>query len=66
VKGTVTGKYKQFVENCFKLLPRQALHAKTLGFIHPTTKEFMQFDSKLPDDMQAVLDKWERYVGEEK
>jgi len=65
VKGTVTGKYKQFVENCFNLLPRQALHAKTLGIIHPTTKEFMQFDSELPADMQAVLNKWERYVGSE-
>jgi 23S rRNA pseudouridine1911/1915/1917 synthase len=66
VKGIVTAKYKQFIENCFNLLPRQALHAKTLGFIHPITKEKMQFDSELPADMQAVLAKWERYVGEEK
>ena len=62
LKGTVFTKYRQFVDNCFKLIPRQALHAKTLGFIHPDTQQFMQFDSELPDDFKAVLEKWENYV----
>ncbi len=62
VKGTVFSKYKQFVENCFKTIPRQALHAKTLGFVHPATKKFMQFDSELPADFKNVMDKWENYV----
>jgi 23S rRNA pseudouridine1911/1915/1917 synthase len=62
VKGTVFTKYKQFVENCFKLMPRQALHAKTLGFIHPETGKYLQFDSPLPEDFVAVLEKWENYV----
>lgn len=66
VKGTVFTKYKQFVQNCFKIIPRQALHAKTLGFIHPTTKKYMQFDSELPDDLQQVIEKWERYVNDVK
>lgn len=63
LKGTVFTKYKQFVENSFKILPRQALHAKTLGFEHPDTGKKMEFDSNLPDDMLQVLDKWERYVA---
>ncbi len=62
VKGTVFTKYKQFVDNCFKIIPRQALHAKTLGFIHPATKKFIQFDSELPDDFKEVIEKWEHYV----
>jgi 23S rRNA pseudouridine1911/1915/1917 synthase len=62
VKGTVFTKYKQFVQNCFKIMPRQALHAKTLGFIHPVTGKKMQFDSELPDDFKNVLEKWEKYV----
>lgn len=62
LKGTKFSKYKAFVENCFKIMPRQALHAKSLGFIHPVSKEFMQFESELPEDFKAVLDKWERYV----
>ena len=62
LKGTVFSKYKQFVDNCFKVIPRQALHAKTLGFIHPVTNEFMQFDSDLPADFKDVLEKWENYV----
>ncbi|HLT74674.1 MAG TPA: pseudouridine synthase, partial [Ohtaekwangia sp.] len=62
LKGTTFSKYKQFVDNCFKLLPRQALHAKTLGFIHPITKKRMEFDSELPEDIKAVLEKWENYV----
>jgi 23S rRNA pseudouridine1911/1915/1917 synthase len=61
LKGTTFSKYKQFVENCFKLLPRQALHAKTLGFEHPTTGEFMRFDSELPNDMQQCIEKWRMY-----
>jgi 23S rRNA pseudouridine1911/1915/1917 synthase len=62
LKGTVFSKYKQFVDNCFKVIPRQALHAKTLGFIHPSTNDFMQFDSDLPADFKEVLEKWENYV----
>ena len=63
LKGTTFTKYKQFVENCFKLLPRQALHAKTLGFTHPKTGKFMQFDSELPEDFQSCINKWENYVA---
>jgi 23S rRNA pseudouridine1911/1915/1917 synthase len=62
VKGTTFSKYKAFVENCFKVIPRQALHAKSLGFVHPETKKFMQFNSELPDDFTALLEKWEHYV----
>jgi 23S rRNA pseudouridine1911/1915/1917 synthase len=62
LKGTVFTKYKQFVENCFEIIPRQALHAKTLGFVHPITKQFMQFDSELPADFKAAIEKWEHYV----
>jgi 23S rRNA pseudouridine1911/1915/1917 synthase len=62
LKGTIFSKYKSFVENCFKIIPRQALHAKTLGFVHPHTKEFMRFESALPPDFVAVLEKWEHYV----
>jgi 23S rRNA pseudouridine1911/1915/1917 synthase len=62
LKGTVFSKYKQFVENCFQIIPRQALHAKTLGFIHPETNRKMQFDSDLPDDFRNVIEKWEHYV----
>ncbi|MFL9839112.1 RluA family pseudouridine synthase [Flavobacterium sp. ST-75] len=61
LKGTTFTKYKQFIDNCFKILPRQALHAKTLGFEHPTTKEFMRFNSELPADMVECLDKWRTY-----
>ena len=63
LKGTVFTKYKQFVQNCFKALPRQALHAKTLGFEHPVKKERMQFDSDLPEDFVTVLDRWKHYVN---
>jgi 23S rRNA pseudouridine1911/1915/1917 synthase len=62
LKGTQFSKYRAFVDNCFKLMPRQALHAKSLGFIHPITKERMQFDSELPADFKAVMEKWEAYV----
>ena len=61
LKGTTFSKYKQFVDNCFKVLPRQALHAKTLGFMHPTTNEFMHFDAPIPEDMEVCLDKWRNY-----
>lgn len=63
IKGTTYSKYKQFVTNCFKLLPRQALHATTLGFIHPITKKEMHFESNIPDDMQQVIDKWQNYIN---
>lgn len=59
-KGVVFSKYKQFVENCFNIMPRQALHAKTLGFDHPHTGERMHFDSELPNDFQEVLNRWEQ------
>lgn len=62
VKGTVFSKYKQFVDNCFKIIPRQALHAKTVGFVHPATQKFIQFDSALPNDFSEVIEKWEHYV----
>lgn len=61
LKGTTFTKYKQFVDNCFKVLPRQALHAKTLGFIHPKTGKNLQFNSDLPDDMATCIEKWKNY-----
>lgn len=61
LKGTTFTKYKQFIDNCFKALPRQALHAKTLGFIHPTTGEMMRFDTELPQDLQDCIEKWRNY-----
>ena len=61
VKGTVFAKYRQFVDNCFAICPRQALHAKTLGFIHPTTKKEMFFDTDLPKDIKEVIEKWRSY-----
>ncbi|WP_339736896.1 RluA family pseudouridine synthase [uncultured Sunxiuqinia sp.] len=63
LRGTTFAKYKQFVHNCFKVLPRQALHAKTLGFVHPTTGEEMLFDSQLPEDMSEVIEKWRAYIS---
>ena len=63
IRGTTFSRYKQFIQNCFTLLPRQALHAKSLGFKHPTSGEFLFFDSELPADMKAVIEKWERYVA---
>ncbi len=63
LKGTIYTKYRQFVENCFKLLPRQALHAKTLGFVHPITGNYVEFESELPDDMRKVLSKWRTYTS---
>jgi 23S rRNA pseudouridine1911/1915/1917 synthase len=61
-KGTQFSKYKLFIHNCFKIIPRQALHAKSLGFIHPKTGTYMYFESPLPQDMEDVLRKWEDYV----
>jgi 23S rRNA pseudouridine1911/1915/1917 synthase len=63
LKGTVYAKYKQFVDNCFTICKRQALHAKTLGFTHPGTGEEMFFEAPLPDDMKQVIEKWRRYAG---
>ena len=62
LKGTTFTKYKQFVDNCFKLLPRQALHAQTLGFVHPISGKSMSFEAALPNDMLAALDKWRHYA----
>ena len=66
LKGTTFTKYKQFVENCFKVLPRQALHAKTLGFTHPKTGEWMSFNSDLPEDMVCAIEKWRNYAKNQK
>jgi len=63
VKGTVFTKYKQFVENCFAICPRQALHARTLGFVHPGTGKEIFFESPLPDDITQVIEKWRKYVN---
>lgn len=63
LKGTTFTKYKQFVQNAFQLLPRQALHAKTLGFHHPITKQWMEFDSEIPDDMRLTIEKWRNYIS---
>lgn len=62
LKGTTFTKYKQFVQNCFSIMPRQALHAKSLEFTHPRSQETMFFDSEIPEDMSAVIDKWEQYL----
>ena len=66
LKGTTFSKYKQFIENCFTLLPRQALHARSLGFVHPTTGEDIYFESELPADLLAVIAKWDGYVAARK
>ena len=62
LKGTIFSKYKQFVHNCFEMLPRQALHAKCLGFTHPVRGERLFFDSELPEDMASTLEKWRNYA----
>lgn len=62
LKGTTFTKYKQFVNNCFELIPRQALHAKSLGFIHPSTRQFIHFDSAYPGDLAAATEKWRQYA----
>ncbi|MEG1621974.1 MAG: RluA family pseudouridine synthase [Alistipes sp.] len=66
LKGTTFARYKQFIENCFALIPRQALHARSLGFIHPTTHKEIYFESPLPADFQAVLEKWDNYTSGQK
>ncbi len=63
MRGTTFSKYKQFVQNCFKVLPRHALHAKSLGFTHPFTGNEMYFESDMPADMQQLLEKWRKYTG---
>jgi 23S rRNA pseudouridine1911/1915/1917 synthase len=63
LKGTTFTKYQQFVKNCFKILPRQALHAKSLAFDHPVTGKRLSFDSNLPDDMNQVIEKWRNYIS---
>ena len=63
IKGTTFTKYQQFIRNCFKILPRQALHAKSLAFDHPVTGKRLSFDSDLPDDMQQVIEKWRKYIS---
>ena len=61
LKGTIFNKYKQFVDNCFQVLPRQALHAKTLGFVHPIKNKKMLFEIDVPDDFNSCLEKWKKY-----
>ncbi len=63
LKGTTFSKYKQFIENCFSLLPRQALHARSLGFLHPATGKDVCFESELPNDLKSVIEKWEMYCS---
>jgi len=63
LKGTVFSKYKQFVENCFEIMPRQALHAQTLGFVHPSKKNYIHFEAPLPADFSAALEKWRKYAA---
>jgi len=63
MRGEAVGKYKQFVENCFKLIPRQALHAKSLGFIQPAMNKELYFESELPEDMKSVIEKWRKFLS---
>lgn len=64
LRGTTSGSYRAFVEHCLQIIPRQALHAKSLGFQHPRTKQWLQFDSELPEDFRTVLEKWEKYANQ--
>ena len=64
LKGTTFSKYQQFVKNCFEILPRQALHARSLAFNHPVTGKRLSFDSELPEDMKKVIEKWRSYISE--
>ena len=66
LKGTTFSKYKQFIENCFAVMPRHALHAQSLGFVHPMTHEAVYFESELPDDFRALLEKWDTYAAASK
>jgi 23S rRNA pseudouridine1911/1915/1917 synthase len=63
LKGTVFSKYRQFVENCFEIMPRQALHAQSLGFLHPSLKKDIYFEAPLPADFKGVLEKWRKYTS---
>ena len=63
LSGTVYSKYKQFIDNCFKIMPYHSLHARSLGFEHPETHERMYFEQPLPDYFQELLDKWEKYTN---
>ncbi len=63
LKGTHFAKYKQFVQNCFNICPRQALHAQTLGFVQPRTGEELMFEAPLPEDISMLLDKWRGYIS---
>lgn len=63
VKGTIYARYKQFVDNCFEICPRQALHARTLGFIHPTTEAALHFECQIPPDLEEVIEKWRKYAS---
>ena len=63
VKGTIYARYKQFVDNCFEICPRQALHARTLGFIHPTTEAALHFECQIPSDLEEVIEKWRKYAS---
>ena len=62
LRGERTASYKAYIQNCFKLCPRQVLHARTLGFVHPKTGRQMDFSSEWPDDMAALIDKWRKYI----
>lgn len=64
LKGTRFTKYKQFVQNCFSICSRQALHAKTLGFVQPVTREELMFEAPLPEDMEQLLEKWRKYTSQ--
>jgi 23S rRNA pseudouridine1911/1915/1917 synthase len=63
LRGTTFTRYRQFVMNCFKILPRHALHAKSLGFIHPVSGKVLHFEAPIPADMQDLLEKWRKYTG---
>ena len=63
LKGNTTAMYKAFVKNCFFMCPRQALHAKELGFVHPRTGEYMMFNSDLPQDILDLVDKWRKFIN---
>ena len=62
LRGTTFSKYKHFVQNCFKIMPRHALHAKSLGFHHPKNDKWIQFDSDIPSDLSNVIDRWRNYT----
>jgi 23S rRNA pseudouridine1911/1915/1917 synthase len=63
VKGVRGGKYNAFLNNCFELLPRQALHARSLSFAHPKTEEWKEFDTPIPADMVEILSRWKAFLG---